>query len=43
VWIAEYRSVSSSQCADSQANHFNTAQYNLDLGKTGRQPCTGTW
>jgi hypothetical protein len=39
VWIAEYRAVSASECADSKANRFNTAQYDLDLGKTGRQPC----
>ncbi len=40
VWIAEYRTVTASECADSTANHYNTAQYNLDLGKTGRQPCS---
>jgi hypothetical protein len=44
VWIAEYKSVSSSSCADSATNHFNTAQYALDLGPTtGRQPCAATW
>jgi hypothetical protein len=44
VWIAEYKTVSADQCADSLANHFNTAQYALALGKTtGRQPCAVTW
>jgi hypothetical protein len=44
VWIAEYKTVSGDQCADSQANHFNTAQYALALGKTtGRLPCAVTW
>jgi Glycoside-hydrolase family GH114 len=39
VWIAEYKSISAADCADSKANHFNTAQYDLNLGKGGRQPC----
>jgi hypothetical protein len=44
VWIAEYKSVSADQCGDSLANHFNTAQYALALGKTtGRQPCAVSW
>ena len=45
VWIAEYKDYGSqwaSVCADSQANHFNTARYQLALN-AGRQPCTGTW
>jgi hypothetical protein len=44
VWIAEYQTLSASQCADSQANHFNTAVYKLGLPLNGgRQPCTGVW
>ncbi len=39
VWIAEYKAISAADCADSKAKHFNTSQYDLDLGKTGRQPC----
>ena len=42
VWIAEYKDYGSqwaSVCADSQANHFNTARYLLPLN-AGRQPCT---
>ena len=45
VWIAEYKDYGSqwaSVCADSQANHFNTARYQLALN-AGRQPCTATW
>jgi hypothetical protein len=44
VWIAEYETTTSwdSVCADSLANHFNTARYKLALN-AGRQPCTGTW
>ena len=44
VWIAEYRTLSASQCADSLANRFNTAVYKLGLPKSGgRQPCAGAW
>ena len=39
VWIAEYKTISAADCADSKAKHFNTAQYELNLGKSGRQPC----
>jgi hypothetical protein len=39
AWIAEYRPLTAAECADSKAKHYNAAQYNLDLGKTGRQPC----
>jgi hypothetical protein len=39
VWIAEYKAISAADCADSKAKHFNTSQYDLDLGKSGRQPC----
>jgi hypothetical protein len=45
VWIAEYKDYGSqwaSVCADSQANHFNTARYALQLN-AGRQPCTALW
>ena len=39
VWIAEYKAISAADCADSKAKHFNTAQYDLNLGKSGRKPC----
>jgi hypothetical protein len=44
VWIAEYATTTSwdAVCADSLANHFNTARYKLALN-AGREPCTGTW
>lgn len=44
VWIAEYDTTTSwdAVCADSLANHFNTARYTLALN-AGRLPCTGTW
>jgi hypothetical protein len=40
VWIAEYRTLTDAECADSKAKSFNTAQYELNLGKGGRKPCT---
>jgi hypothetical protein len=44
VWIAQYQSLSPAQCADSLANHFNTATYQLDLSSGGsRTPCPETW
>jgi Glycoside-hydrolase family GH114 len=44
VWIAEYKGLSASQCADAVANHFNASLYVSGLPLDGgRQPCTGTW
>ena len=48
VWIAEYTGYSDSRwskiCADSQANHYNTALYALGLPNNGgRKPCSGSW
>jgi hypothetical protein len=44
VWIAEYQNVSAAQCANSQANHFNTAVYTLGLPLNGaRRHCSGAW
>lgn len=45
VWVAEYKAYSStawaSICADSKANHFNTARYKLGLPNNGgRLPCS---
>jgi hypothetical protein len=39
AWIAEYRPLTAAECADSKANRFNTAQYDLNLGGAGRQAC----
>jgi hypothetical protein len=48
VWVAEYKNYSASQwssiCANSQANHFNTALYKSGLPNNGaRTPCAGSW
>ena len=48
VWIAEYKSYSSSEwasiCAKSQTDHFNTALYKEGLPNNGgRSPCTESW
>jgi hypothetical protein len=48
VWIAEYKNYSASQwaaiCANSQANHFNTALYKEGLPNGGgRTPCFEKW
>jgi hypothetical protein len=48
VWVAEYKNYSASQwsslCANSQANHFNTALYKSGLPNNGaRTPCAESW
>jgi hypothetical protein len=48
VWVAEYKNYSASEwssiCANSQANHFNTALYKEGLPNNGgRTPCAESW